>query len=170
MTDHTGKPYYANQAAKKLLGKPLDIRAPLEKLPEIYQAYFADSDQLYPAERMPMVRALSGERTIIDDMEIRRPDLVIPVQVWGIPIMDEADRVKYGVGVLLDITERKQNMRALQEREEFFRTLFEESPIGMTLVFPDWRLPQRQPIPLQPAGLYKDRTHGHGCQRLHAPG
>jgi PAS domain S-box-containing protein len=140
VTDHTGKPYYANQAAKKLLGKPLDIRAPLEKLPEIYQAYLADSDQLYPAERMPMVRALSGERTIIDDMEIRRPDLVIPVQVWGIPIMDEADRVKYGVGVLLDITERKQNMRTLQEREEFFRTLFEESPIGMTLVFPDWRL------------------------------
>ncbi len=140
VTDHIGKPYYANQAAKTLLGKPLDPRASLEQLSEIYQAYLSDSEQLYPAERMPMVRALSGDRTIVDDMEIRRPDKVIPVQVWGVPILDEASRVKYGVGVFLDITERKQSMKALQEREEFFRTLFEESPIGMTLVFNDWRM------------------------------
>jgi PAS domain S-box-containing protein len=140
VTDHIGKPYYANQAAKSLLGKPVDPRASLEKLSEIYQAYLSDSDQLYPTERMPMVRALSGERTIVDDMEIRRPDKTIPVQVWGVPILDETDRVKYGVGVFLDVTEKKQTMSALQEREEFFRTLFEESPIGMTLLFPDWRM------------------------------
>ncbi|HET9869083.1 MAG TPA: PAS domain S-box protein, partial [bacterium] len=109
------------------------------KLPEFYRIHQAGG-ALYPPDRLPLARALRGERTIVDDLEIRRPDQVVPVQAWGIPILDEADRVKYAVGVLLDITERQKSLRALQEREEFFRTLFEESPIGMTLVFPDWRI------------------------------
>ncbi|HET9870553.1 MAG TPA: PAS domain S-box protein, partial [bacterium] len=49
VTDHTGKPYYANQAAKTLLGKPLDPRTSLEKLPEFYRLHQAGG-ALYPPD------------------------------------------------------------------------------------------------------------------------
>lgn len=137
VTNQDGKPYYANQAAKELLGKSVDPKATPERLSEVYNAYLADSDQLYPMEKMPILRALSGEKSVIEDMEIHHHNKIVPVQVWGVPILDEVNKVKYSVAVFLDITERRQNMKALQEREEFFRTLFDESPMGMILAFPD---------------------------------
>jgi len=137
VTDHTGKPYYANQAAKTLLGKAVDTKTASDQLSQVYQIYLAETNQLYPSDQLPTLKALSGEKSMVDNMEIHRADKVIPVQVWGVPIVDETERVKYSVSVFIDITERKQNMKSLQESEEFFRTLFEESPIGMSLSFAD---------------------------------
>ncbi|MEO8891431.1 MAG: hypothetical protein ABI417_07835 [Coleofasciculaceae cyanobacterium] len=41
-----------------------------EQISEIYQFYVTGTDQIYPSERLPIVRALSGERTRIDERHL----------------------------------------------------------------------------------------------------
>lgn len=106
--DHQGQLYYLNHRAEELLGRKLVANAPVERLPEIYQAYILGTEQLYPSEKQPILRALHGERTAINDMEIRRPDSVVTIEVWGTPIFDEKGQVSHAIAAFQDITERKE--------------------------------------------------------------
>lgn len=120
--DTKGKPYFANQRAQELLGKGVVPSATSEQLAEVYQAYIAGTNQLYPTENLPMVRALKGERAAIDDIEIHRGDEIIPLEVWGTPIYDESGNITYAIGAFQDITERK---RAEAERINFTNQLYQ---------------------------------------------
>lgn len=104
-----GKPYYANQKAQTILGQGIIPTADCEELPEIYQAYLAGTQQPYPSDKQPIVRALCNqESAYADDMEIHQADKVIPIEVLGIPIFDEQGQITYAVATFQDITERKQ--------------------------------------------------------------
>jgi PAS domain S-box-containing protein len=111
--DATGRPYYVNKRGIQLLGKGLDPSIMPEHIAENYQVYLAGTDQKYPTERMPSIRALSGERTRIDDIEIHQNDKIIPVEAWGTPIFDELGNVAYSITAFQDITERKQTEQLL---------------------------------------------------------
>src|SRR5205807_8574118 len=69
-----GRPYYANDEAVRILGRGVHPSAVTSELATTYQAYLVGTDDLYPAERIPMVSALAGEAAHCDEMEIRRPD------------------------------------------------------------------------------------------------
>jgi PAS domain S-box-containing protein len=120
VVDATGKPYYANQTAQQLLGKGIAPEATIDQLPEIYQAYLAGTQQIYPADQLPIVRALRGERATIDNQEIRQGDKIIPLEVWGNPIFDKDGRLVYAISAFKDITQRKQ---AEAERIRFTQEL-----------------------------------------------
>ena len=120
--DSQGKPYYVNHAGKQLLGQgvvPLNV---IDNLSESYQIYIAGTDTIYPSENLPIVRALRGESTTTDDMEIHQPDKKIPLETWGTPIINEAGKVAFAIAVFQDITERKQ---AEADRHKFINKLFE---------------------------------------------
>ncbi|MEH2349758.1 MAG: AAA family ATPase [Nostoc sp.] len=108
IVDATGRPYYANQRGIELMGKGIDPAVPPDQIAEVYQFYQAGTDQIYPTEKMPIIRALNGERTTIDDVEIRQNNATIPIEVWGTPVFDEQGKVAYAIGAFEDITERKQ--------------------------------------------------------------
>lgn len=108
VVDAKGQPYYANQTAQEILGQGIVRVTTTEQLTEQYQAYLAGTNQLYPHDRNPLLRALQGEFSTIDDMEIRRSDRTIPVEAWGNPIYDEAGNITYAVTGFKDITERKK--------------------------------------------------------------
>ncbi len=95
-----GQPYYANQTAQKIAGKGIVPSATLDQLEDVYQAYLANTEQLYPSERGAIARALKGERTTIDDMEIRRPDRTIPLEFTATPIYDEQGEITYAIELL----------------------------------------------------------------------
>ncbi|HEY9847107.1 MAG TPA: PAS domain-containing protein, partial [Candidatus Caenarcaniphilales bacterium] len=59
-------------------------------------------------ERLPIIRALNGERTTVDDVEIRQNNATVPVEVWGTPVFDAQGNVAYALAAFQDITERKQ--------------------------------------------------------------
>jgi PAS domain S-box-containing protein len=120
VTEASGKPYYINQIGKQLLGRGLVESATAEELQAVYQAYLAGGDQLYPSDRLPIVKALQGESVTVDDMEIRHPERTIPLEVWGRPICDEQGKISYAIAVFKDITKRKQ---AEQLVMEYSRTL-----------------------------------------------
>jgi class 3 adenylate cyclase len=108
-----GQPYYVNHKAQQILGKDTAPSLTAIEFPEFYQIYIAGTTQLYPKERQPLVQALIGKTSVVDDVEIRRHNKTIPIEIWGTPIFDEHDNVAYAVTTLQDITERK---RAEQER------------------------------------------------------
>ncbi|AFZ04560.1 AAA family ATPase [Calothrix sp. PCC 6303] len=103
-----GEPYYANQAAQLILGKGIVTGATDDRLTETYQAYLAGTDQLYPTQQQPIVRALNGESTTTDDIEIHQVDKTIPLEVSATPVYDEKGQIIYAIAAFQDITERKQ--------------------------------------------------------------
>ncbi|QIZ72015.1 ATP-binding protein [Oxynema aestuarii] len=117
--DSRGKPYYINRVGKELLGRGV-VDASWEEVSEVYQNYIAGSDRLYPIERLPVIRALHGEQTTADDIEIQRGEKRIPIESWGTPIFDEKGEVSFAIVAFQDITERKQ---AEEERERFTQQL-----------------------------------------------
>jgi PAS domain S-box-containing protein len=115
VADVSGKTYYANQTAQQLLGQGIAADATAAQLPEIYQAYMEGTDQLYPSDQQPLIRALNGERTTTDDVELHQGDKIIPLEIWATPIFDEQGQVVYAIAAFQDITERKKSAKLLAE-------------------------------------------------------
>ncbi|MBD2524691.1 AAA family ATPase [Nostoc sp. FACHB-133] len=120
VVDTSGHPYYFNQQATQLLAKDIDPSLTLNELTEVYQTYLAGTDQKYPTERMPIIRALRGEHTRVDDIELYHNNTTIPIEAWGTPVFDEQGNVTYAIAAFQDITERKQ---AEQLLADYNRTL-----------------------------------------------
>ena len=108
VAEANGQPFYMNLRAKQILGQGLVANPSLEELRKTYQAYLAGTEQIYPQERDPIMRAMQGESVYIDDMEIRQSDKIIPIEVWGTPIYDDRGQIAYAIATFADITERKQ--------------------------------------------------------------
>jgi PAS domain S-box-containing protein len=131
--DSHGKPYYANKAAQQMLGggiSPDDART-VGQLAEVFPAYVSGTAEPYPMARTPLDRALSGENALVDDMEIRRPDRVVPLEVRAVPILDRRGQVAYAVGVFTDITERRAVERM---KDEFVSTVSHELRTPLTSI------------------------------------
>jgi PAS domain S-box-containing protein len=120
--DASGKPYYTNRVGQELLGKGVIADATSEQIAEVYQNYKAGTDEKYPSADLPIVRALNGETTTADDIEIRQDDKIIPIEGWGTPIYDEKGNIAYAITAFQDITERK---KAEAERIRFTDELFQ---------------------------------------------
>ncbi|HDN26847.1 MAG TPA: GAF domain-containing protein, partial [Thioploca sp.] len=119
--DANGKPYYINQVAQQILGKGVVKEATTKQFAKIYQVYLAGTNQLYPSENLPIVRALQrGERTSVDNIEIHQGSQIIPVENRGAPIFDDKGNIAYAIAAIADITERKQGEA---ERERFTNEL-----------------------------------------------
>jgi adenylate cyclase len=120
VVDSRGKPCYMNSGGAKIFGKGLVEDVYCDQLSEVYQAYYAGSNQLYHADRQPIVRALRGEIVRIDDIEIHRSDGIVPIEVWATPIYDERKNIVYAIAAFQDITERQQ---VEKERGQFTNEL-----------------------------------------------
>jgi PAS domain S-box-containing protein len=149
IVDAMGRPYYANQCGNQLLGKETDTSIAPEQISEAYQLYVAGTDQIYPAESLPIVRALRGERIRTEDIEIRRDHVSILIEARGTPVFDQQGNITYAIATFQDITERKQAEKlladynctleqqvtertaALRQSEAKFRTIFENSQVGI---------------------------------------
>jgi len=116
--DAKGNPHYANHAAQQILGKGIEAATP--QLAESYQAYVAGTEQLYPNQHQPIIRALNGECTTTDDIEIHQSDKIIPLEISATPIFNEDGQIVYAIAAFRDITERKQ---AEAERVQFTQEL-----------------------------------------------
>ncbi len=113
--DVNGHPYYANQRAIELLGRGVAPEATAEEIAQVYQAYIEQTNELYPSEKLPIVRALRGEASSVDDMEIHQDDRIISLEAWGTPIYNEAGEVQYAIVAFQDITQRKQAKKILTD-------------------------------------------------------
>ncbi|MFK0733620.1 MAG: histidine kinase dimerization/phospho-acceptor domain-containing protein, partial [Gloeotrichia echinulata HAB0833] len=115
ITNATGNPYYLNHVAKQILGQGVVAEATAEELAEIYQIYLAGTEELYRSDRLPIFRALQGENIRVDDLEIRRLDKIIPLEIFAMPIYDDLGNIAFAIATFSDITQRKQAEKLLAE-------------------------------------------------------
>jgi len=107
VTDHEGRSVFANAGAQRILGSGAVPGLAVDQLAETHHAYVAGTDELYPVERMPIARALSGETIAVDDMEMRREGGVIALHVHGAPIRDNEGKIIAAVAAFIDTTDRR---------------------------------------------------------------
>ncbi len=150
IAEPNGQPHYVNPTGEKLLGQGI-VAANAENLRESYRVYLAETQEIYPAERDPILNALQGRSVTVDDMEISSPDKTVPLQVSGTPIYDVQGNIIYGMCAFQDITERKLAEKLLREynqtlavqvaertidlakAEEKFSKAFRSSPNAITI-------------------------------------
>jgi len=123
VTDRDGRPDYANPEAHRLLGQGVAAGASRDQLAEAYHVFVEGTDTLYPAERMPIVQALSGVSAFCDDMEVRDGDRARHLSVTATPVFGEDGAVEYAIAAFQDITEQKQAQKVL---EDYSHTLEEK--------------------------------------------
>ncbi|MGB3262723.1 MAG: adenylate/guanylate cyclase domain-containing protein [Microcoleus sp.] len=117
-----GKVYYINKKAKEIFDKEVVSEISAEKLSEVYQVYPAGSLEPCAVENLPVMRALRGETSVADDLEVRHGNKIIPLEIHASPIYGKQNQIVYAINTLLDITERKE---AEAERKKFMEDLFE---------------------------------------------
>ncbi|WP_315786622.1 PAS domain S-box protein [Fischerella sp. JS2] len=146
-----GEFIYSNQKARQLLGINAQLELKSEQISQFFQAYQAQTNQLYPIDQLPIVRALAGESVQVDDMELRQADKTVPLEVLTTPIFDETGTVIYAIAAFSDITERKQAQKllanyhqtleaqiaerteTLQQQHEILQTLFDHMPVMLKI-------------------------------------
>ncbi|MEG4453726.1 PAS domain S-box protein [Microcoleus sp. N9_A1] len=114
IAEPNGQPHYINPTGEQLLGQGI-IAANSENLRKSYRVYLASTQEIYPAERDPILNAFQGKSVTVDDIEISSTDKTVPLQVWGTPIYDAQGNIIYGMCAFQDITERKLAEKVLKE-------------------------------------------------------
>ena len=108
--DWNGQIQYMNRAARSLLGEP-DSHFPLEEWPTKFGLYLDDGVMPFPAQRLPLLRALQGE-------DIREPEEIIlrktgsEKEIWismsAELLRDENGNVDGAIAIIRDVHYRKQ--------------------------------------------------------------
>jgi len=131
----SGKPILSNARAEELLGRGISPDAVSDALTEVYAAYKAGTDELYPTEETPIVRGMFGETKYIDDMEVERPDGTRRLlEVLGAPIYDEENNIVASVVNFQDITERREQAEAIKKRAAELATVAQVSTATTTIL------------------------------------
>ena len=77
----------------------------------------------------------------VDEEQFRRKDgNIIWCETSRAPIFDTNGKLSYTLSIRTDITERKRAVEALRESERIFRSIFENTDVGMTVVSLDRKI------------------------------
>src|SRR5256714_8891641 len=88
-----GRQLYANAAVADILGRTIEPGTTAEDRASFFRAYISGTNDPYPPEQLPSMRALRGERVHVMDMEIRAPDRTVVIDIAASPIFDEAGEI-----------------------------------------------------------------------------
>jgi predicted ATPase/GAF domain-containing protein len=109
---------FSNRAAKQILERDKFPPVGTENFTTAYQMFVHGTDDRYPPERTVSARALRGESSMLDDMEIVVGDRRVATASWGTPVRAPDGSVKYAIVAFQDITAEKQARADRQRLEE----------------------------------------------------
>jgi signal transduction histidine kinase/ActR/RegA family two-component response regulator/HPt (histidine-containing phosphotransfer) domain-containing protein len=112
-----GNLYYANQAAASMFEAITKLNTYADILNQITIYQFPNGNP-YPTEKRPAFRAMKGETSQVDDIEIRIGDKAIQVLSSSSPVYDAEGMLQYVVSSSIDISDRVQSQLRLQEAKE----------------------------------------------------
>jgi PAS domain S-box-containing protein len=133
VTDSQKRIVLSNRMAEEIIGIKQDSEVPATiDWSTKYDLYYPDERTVFPAQNLPLEKALKGETTedveiIIEDNETKVKKRVI---ISGRPIVDENNYVIAAVSNIKDITYFKNLEVALEESEQKYRNLigFKKGP------------------------------------------
>ncbi len=117
---------YFNQTAGELLGADTISESTAEQLAATYQLYVANTDELYPPDNLPILRALKGEFVKVDDVEIRQDGKIIAIEINTTPIFDASGNIAYAIAAFQDISDRKQAEKILGDYQRTLEAQIDE--------------------------------------------
>src|SRR5579859_5906166 len=99
-----GRQLYANKAAGDILGRHFEAGTSAEQRASQARAFISGTNEPYPPEQLPSMRALRGERVHVMDLEIRGPEHTVVIDVAAAPIADEHGNIVGSVATFHDVT------------------------------------------------------------------
>ena len=121
ITDASGRSAYANVRADALLGGvQFHQDTSLGSSLKTAQMRTAGDHTPYPMERLPMLRALKGERCSIHDVEMLHDGHWIPLEITSAPVVGLDGEYIYVITILQDIRARRdleQQLHRVQRME-----------------------------------------------------
>lgn len=106
-----------------------------------YKGWRIGSEKNIEPGEWGLMRALTRGEAVLDE--------VINIQAFdgslksilhsSVPLLDESGRVQGAIAVNEDITERERAAEALRQSHEFFRSIFQDTSVGVALIAPDGR-------------------------------
>ena len=129
--DLEGNCTFINRATCEMIGyRPEEVLG--RNMHELAHHHKPDGSP-YPAEECPVYEAIRRGKGCRLEEEIlwRRDGTAIPVEYSSFPVLEEGS-IKGVVVTVSDITERKRAKEALQSSERLFRSIFENSQIGIS--------------------------------------
>lgn len=114
---------YLNSTGKQILQANLPLGARPEVWLENCQFYHSDTDRPYALDALPAIRALRGEATRVDDLEIRFDQTHKVLEVYATPLFDQQGNVIASINAFYDITQRRTAERMLMD---YHRSLEEQ--------------------------------------------
>jgi PAS domain S-box-containing protein len=121
-----------NRATCEMIGyRPEDVLG--RNMHELVHHHRPDGSA-YPVEHCPIYRAAQkGEGCRVDrEVMWRRDGTPLPVEYSSFPILEDG-KITGAVVTVSDITERKRAEEALKKNEKLFRSIFENSQIGISI-------------------------------------
>jgi PAS domain S-box-containing protein len=114
VADEHGRFVFFNPEAERILGIGARDTSPAE-WSAVYGCYLPDRVTPFPPERLPLARALRGEEALNELVFIRNPHH--PEGLWinvsGRPFGDDGDKIRGGLVVFRDVTERQNALRQI---------------------------------------------------------
>lgn len=113
-----GTVHYANAMADQILGQ-IGVPGSMDEMRQAPVAYIAGTDQPFPLEQTPAWRALQGQHSQGNTLDVDLLGKRLPLEMWGAPIFNRQGDVTFAVVAFQDITSRRQaeaeQARATQE-------------------------------------------------------
>ncbi len=110
VADNSGHFVLFNEAAENMVGMNA-ISSPPEEWTEQYGCFCPDTKTPFPADQLPLARAMRGETVKEVELFIRNPK--VPSGIWlsinGAPLYDESNELQGGVITFRDITSHKKS-------------------------------------------------------------
>lgn len=122
--DMNGRVHYGNRRLEEVLGVDLvDIGKALSthagaNVFDTIGGTVAGTGKRFPSGLHPLFRAMHGEESNIEDLEITVRGEPRRFRVTGRPVRNAEDELVYGVGTFEDITERKRSEQELERTRE----------------------------------------------------
>ncbi|MGZ8422423.1 MAG: PAS domain S-box protein, partial [Nitrospira sp.] len=118
-----------NPAAERIVGTaPSDVGT--DEWSTHFGLFLPNTISPYPAEELPLVRAMRGES--VNDVLLFLTNTYCPSGAWlsvnARPLRDESGRIRGGVAVFRDVTERKRAEEAFLASEARFSAIMDHSP------------------------------------------
>lgn len=119
VADTAGKFMLFNPAAERILSRgPSDATS--DKWTQLYGCYLTDRVTPYPADQLPLARALRGETVDEEELFIRHDDQAHGawISITGRPLREANGALAGGAIVFRDVTDRKRAEEALIDANE----------------------------------------------------
>ncbi|RDI73923.1 Histidine kinase-, DNA gyrase B-, and HSP90-like ATPase [Gaiella occulta] len=116
--DPAGAPTFVNAAGVEMLGPVTAPGAAVEQSLPLLDVRRAGSGEPYPAHELPLARALAGEKSRADDLELEGPDGIVPLEMLAAPVYDASGRIAFACAAFSDIRERLEVEQRLAQSQK----------------------------------------------------